>query len=63
MSITNTMTLGRFKDQISQIRRNKFCSKTKKLAYFNVIAKKPVNIVFRNIIDNIKQLNQKYVIP
>ena len=44
--------------------RSKFCSKTKhKLTFLSVIVTKPVEILFDQIIDNIKRLIKNYVTP
>ena len=61
VSMTHTITLSISKDKISQIVETGFAPKKNKLTLFYVISKKPVEIVFEQTIDNIKQVNQKYV--
>ena len=57
---TNTMTLGISKNKISRIAGTSFAP-PQKLTFFTVIATKPVDIVFEQTIDNIKEVNQNYV--
>ena len=44
---THTMTLGRSKNKTSQIVGTSFAPKQKYIAFFAVIAAKPVDIVFQ----------------
>ena len=55
---------GQIKKQNQFNCRNKLLSKTKNwIAFFSDIATNHVYIVFKQPIDNIKEVNQKYVTP
>ena len=52
------MNLGRLKNDISQIIETSIPQKTMYiLTFFAVIGKKPVELVFEQTIDNIKEVN------
>ena len=58
------MTLGESNRSRISNRKQNVCSKTKyKLTIFAVISNKPVDIVFKQTIDNIEEVNQSYVTP
>ena len=64
VSMTHKMTLSWSKNKISIIAGKSFAPKQKnKLTLFSVIATKPVEIVFARTVDNIKWVNQNYVMP
>ena len=59
VSMTHTITLGISKNKISRIVGTIF--NPKKHTLFSMIATKPVDIVFDQIINNIKDVNQNYL--
>ena len=54
VSKTHTMTLGKPKNSISQIIGTSFAPKQKYNYFFDVIATKPIEILFKQTINNIK---------
>ena len=60
VSKNHTMTVGRSRTKISQIAGKRFFQK-KNLTIFAILEVKPLDIVFEKTIDNIKEVNQNYV--
>ena len=56
------MTLGRSKNDIRRIVGTSFAPEKNMLTFFAVIASKPIEIVFKQTNDNIKDFDKKYVI-
>ena len=63
VSKTHTMPLGGSKNEISKIIETGFSPKQKLITFFSVISTKPVEIVFEQTIDNIKEVNRNHVMP
>ena len=61
VSITHTMTLGRFKKKLVESKEQISPKAKNKLTLFSVILTKLVDIVFKQTIDNIKEGNKNYI--
>ena len=57
------MTLGRSKSKINGIEGTSFSPKQKYTYFIWCYRKKPADNVFKKIIDNIKEVNRKYIKP
>ena len=60
--MTHKMPLCSLKNKTSQIKGTSFAPKKNRNTFFAVIATKPVDIMFKQTIDNIKEVNWNYVI-
>ena len=61
VSKTHTMTVGRTKNNTGQIAGTSYSPPPNKLSLFYVIATKPVDIVFKQKNEDIKEVNKNYV--
>ena len=61
--INHTMILVRSKIKSVESQEDFFLQNKKKLTFFYIIETKPVDIVFKKTIDNMKEVNKNYVIP